>query len=631
MKLLTEWIKRIQGLKNNNFTISNDAVNGSANSNVSSWLNSNKTTQNVQMNNELQKTVAQNNNEAPILQSQGGMNIKASAGSPNAVQAQPDGVLPPPQKDPNTQPGGVQENAQSANTGTPQPEVAIAPKPEQQTTTPKVNNPSPSYDMSSFESWYKSAYGKDYESGGISKTENMSDKDYELGNNLFQSYLQQQNLDKQYNAANQALDASKAQQRQEASILRDKMAKYLSAQNKNAGMDNLGVAQSLNMQADAQYANNLGAIETSIGNQKQDLTNNYMNNSTNLKTTEAANNQAILNKYQEQARADEQTAYNRAQDEYNKQKYEYEQAYKRAQDEYEKQKYEEQTQYNREQDEYEKQKYQEQFEYQKQQDELNRQEAKEQREYERTKADLDNAAAIADANVQEALLEGDYDKAKQYLEANKEVLGDETYKAYEEQAKQTMLTETKQSQTEAVNKFLDTKFNSPTDSKVAFEKTLNDIEAKYKEGALSEKDYNELKSQMEACTSNTCYGGWFIQGLGSGRENDDIDITLGSTRRGGAGAREFDLLVGKAVDKPLEAELNKLATGDENSHPAANANGIFGAWLTGDPGDSNSRPGKLVVLRNQMFIYTPGGWRTVKGDHSAVEEAVKAWKELNQK
>lgn len=250
-----------------------------------------------------------------------------------------------------------------------------------------------------FLEWYKKQYGKNYTEGGLVKTDAISDKDYETGNALYQGYLQKQNLTNQYNSATKQLDENTSRQRQEASILRDKMAKYLNLQNKNNGLNNLGVSESVGLQADSQYANNIGTIEANANAEKTSLFNNYLTNKTNIDSAVATNEQNILNKYQQFAREDEQKAYDRQQDEYNKQKYEQEIQYQREQDAYNKQKAEEElayqkemdaynklkaeeeTAYQREQDAYERQKYEEELAYQKQQDEYNRTATKQQESF----------------------------------------------------------------------------------------------------------------------------------------------------------------------------------------------------------------------------------------------------------
>jgi len=216
------------------------------------------------------------------------------------------------------------------------PEQQVTEAPAADSSVPTQQNTSGSDDR--FLNWYKEQFGKDYTEGSFNKTEGMSDKDYETGNNLYQAYIQKQNLEKQHNSAMQSVDESTARQRQEASILRDKMSKYLNLQNKNNGLNNLGVSESVGLQADSQYMNNLGSIEANANTEKTNLLNNYFNNKTNIDSEAASNEQNILDKYQKYEREDEQKAYDRQQDEYNKKKYEEEQAYQREQDEYNKKK-----------------------------------------------------------------------------------------------------------------------------------------------------------------------------------------------------------------------------------------------------------------------------------------------------
>lgn len=176
-----------------------------------------------------------------------------------------------------------------------------------------------------FLDWYKNKTGGDF-NGTFNRTENMSDQDFESGNALYQKYLQKQNLENQFNSANESIDKATDKQRQESSILRDKMAKYINLQNKNTGLENMGVGESTKLQADTTYMNNLGKIESDAQAQKQGLLDSYMNNQTNIDIESAQEQQGIMDKYQQLAREDEQKEYDRQQDEYNKQKYEEEQA-----------------------------------------------------------------------------------------------------------------------------------------------------------------------------------------------------------------------------------------------------------------------------------------------------------------
>lgn len=132
-------------------------------------------------------------------------------------------------------------------------------------------------------------------------------------------------------------------------------------------------------------------------------------------------------------------------------------------------------------------------------------------------------------------------------------------------------------------------------------------------GKITQETYSSLIAKMESQNSNSCSGGWYVQGLGTGRENDDVDITIGSTKRKGNG-KEYDLLCGKAIgDEALIAELNRIATGDPNTSPSNSGEGaIFGNHDM----SSNDKPNKLIVAYGDMYLYTKKGWVPIKNDNN---------------
>lgn len=119
---------------------------------------------------------------------------------------------------------------------------------------------------------------------------------------------------------------------------------------------------------------------------------------------------------------------------------------------------------------------------------------------------------------------------------------------------------------------------------------------------LDEKERAEYEKLLYAGTE-TKYDNYYIQGLGSGRNNDDIDITIGAKSR--IKDAEYDLLVGDAVPEGSISLLNKFATGDANKTPDY---------------------GKLMVVKNKMYIYTKKGWKYVVDDNKEgrVNDAIRA-------
>ena len=118
-----------------------------------------------------------------------------------------------------------------------------------------------------------------------------------------------------------------------------------------------------------------------------------------------------------------------------------------------------------------------------------------------------------------------------------------------------------------------------------------------------ESNYNEFLAYNKNKSSNR--EDYYVQGLGSGRNNDDIDITIGETKRNTK--TEYDLLCGDQVTNKYAIQtLNKYSTGNSDVTPPK---------------------GRLIVVANKMYIYTPKGWRNVIADNDpeALNNAIKAF------
>lgn len=168
---------------------------------------------------------------------------------------------------------------------------------------------------SNFLEWYKENYGVDYDpSVGFSRREGMNDGVWNVGTNLYNYYLQgldderkkaedEANRNKyydeqletllgEYSASREALDKSKRQSQQNASITLDKLKKYLPTQIKSQGLGGLGVSESTMLQAYNNYNNDMGAIES-----------DYQANKTSLDTGETAAKNTLENYRQDALKA----------------------------------------------------------------------------------------------------------------------------------------------------------------------------------------------------------------------------------------------------------------------------------------------------------------------------------------
>ena len=453
-----------------------------------------------------------------------------------------------------------------------------------------------------FLEWYKKQYGKNYTEGGLVKTDAISDKDYETGNALYQGYLQKQNLTNQYNSATKQLDENTSRQRQEASILRDKMAKYLNLQNKNNGLNNLGVSESVGLQADSQYANNIGNIEANANAEKTSLFNNYLTNKTNIDSSVATNEQNILNKYQQFAREDEQKAYDRQQDEYNKQKYEQEMQYQREQDAYNKQKAEEElayqkemdaynklkaeeeTAYQREQDAYERQKYEEELAYQKQQDEYNKIATKQQETFNEFMA----AAESGTFNTASEL-ESFYGTVKDNLSAEQQAIAQQYINFYKNNPDQQEIDKEVNANKPEIKENADGSITTTTDNKdgTVTEKITD------KEGNVIEE---KTKLKIDTTSGHSRYTSTDGSTISSPNNNAKFKITSGSNNNDHA--NNFTISYN---DKTYKVEVGKEFAGTNDQLQE-----IY-SYMKQVNGRDTIEEGDYVLYNGELYIASTTG------------------------
>ena len=540
-----------------------------------------------------------------------------------------------------------------------------------------------------FLEWYKRNYGVDYDGvSPFSRKEGMSDVDWEIGSSLYDSYkqgLQRKSeydssvsdieraygnqvdiaktnrdysigeankraesslsqLEEFYKSTGEALDKSKRQSQQNASITLDKLKKYLPTQIKAQGLGGLGVSESTLLKAYNNYNSDMGAIESDYQQNKTALETNYQDNKRSVESERdsaisSANNafdntEASYGQSKAQALSDLERAYNsdnqrawetakgNATGIFDRYKQKYEEAQKEAyQDAYttigqsasdsesELLGYVEQfknkvsdndfttlTQYAKQiAQNNAKVKSDKEAEYQRQRDEISRENARQE---------IANAVEemyINTKNLKDdsTLTEEGYNRIRQYIENNKEALGDDYYKA--------ML-----GRLDSWNIYKTADRNYDLDTTISAMRNNNNYNAQLSQYAdalaslenmrptMSESDYQSYYNRL---TEGTCvdYKTYYVQGLGSGRKNDDIDITIGSKSRNKS--IEYDLLCGDEVTNAAAKELlNKLTTGVSSATP------------------SN---GTLCVVANKMYIYTDGnGWKNVISDHSDVSLAI---------
>lgn len=451
----------------------------------------------------------------------------------------------------------------------------------------------------------------------------------------------QAELLKNYQSSVSGLDKSKNQSLQSASITYDKLKKYLPTQIKAQGLGGLGVSESTMLQAHNNYATQTGSIKNNYNENKTALEEAYGSNKANLDTTHESNMSSLENQKLasdterkttlDQSLADLLTYYNSDMQGYKPNIGEITQRYKDI-DSTEKANnfshFDSLLEYHTGEDlnalvskimqldvsEDDRNKLltkaqtivdnnikvrtDKEAQEQAQRDEQSRIEAVQTIKYgiEQMLADPKN---FFDEST---LTEAGYNRIKNYLDNNKSSLGEADYNAmlgtlngYNMRSNQVRDTEF----TNTISGFMN---NSNHNSRLEqMSNALDSLEAS--KGQMSDEEYQSFISQIYQGT-RADFTTYYVQGLGTGRNNDDIDITIGSTSRNRK--TEFDLLCGDEVtNATAKGLLNKLTTGSADVTP------------------SN---GRLVVVANKMYIYTKKGWRIVKNDNSdIIGDAINAF------
>lgn len=330
---------------------------------------------------------------------------------------------------------------------TPTKEETTTPPPVERTDEGSYNG------TNSFLEWYKENYGVDYDpSVGFSRREGMNDGVWNVGTNLYNYYLQgldderkkaedEANRNKyydeqletllgEYSASREALDKSKRQSQQNASITLDKLKKYLPTQIKSQGLSGLGVSESTMLQAYNNYNNDMGAIES-----------DYQANKTSLDTGETAAKNTLEN-YRQDALKAIADKYNAAADarqaEAGQTSNGIFSAYETQVREQMRQAFEDAystISNNTSTSADEIMNYVQQFK-----GKISDSDYQTLTQYANTvaqnnleakqKADRENAYLVAQATVEELMGEGSFDEARKYLDSNKDILGESVHNSY---------------------------------------------------------------------------------------------------------------------------------------------------------------------------------------------------------
>lgn len=345
------------------------------------------------------------------------------------------------------------------------------------TDTAPSNRFSAKYQGTDFLEWYKANYGQDYDPSTIlSRRNGMSDVDWDIGNSLYDTYRKDQQRRIDYESRVSALDKSKMQSQQNASITLDKLKKYIPTQIKAQGLGGLGVSESSLLNAYNNYSSDMGAIENDYQDRKSSLEEAYAQDNLQSWQTSKDSVSGIFDGYKSAFENNQKQAYqdayntisqstetnesailkyieqfrNRLSDsdfltltqqakqvaQANKQAYDKEQvakteqsqnsAFENARTAIASATYYTQDDFDRFLEQYRGQVTESQFNSLKLQadgklrDNLTA----------KTESDRQNAFVVAQATVEDLIAGEDYEKAKAYLDSNKDILGEQVYNSY---------------------------------------------------------------------------------------------------------------------------------------------------------------------------------------------------------
>lgn len=343
-------------------------------------------------------------------------------------------------------------------------------------TTPS-NKFSAKYQGTDFLEWYRANYGQEYDPSTIlSRKSGMSDVDWDIGSSLYDTYLKDKQRKSDYESRVSALDKSKMQSQQNASITLDKLKKYLPTQIKAQGLGGLGVSESSLLNAYNSYSSDMGAIENDYQDRKSSLEEAYAQDNLQSWQTSKDSVSGIFDGYKTQFENNQKQAYqdayntvsqssekdesailkyieqfrNRLSDsdfitltqqakqvaQANKQAYDKEQvakteqsqnsAFENARTAIASATYYTQNDFDRFLEQYRGQVTESQFNALKLQAEGKLRDNLTAK----TESDRQNAFVVAQATVEDLIAGEDYEKAKAYLDSNKDILGEQVYNSY---------------------------------------------------------------------------------------------------------------------------------------------------------------------------------------------------------
>ena len=146
--------------------------------------------------------------------------------------------------------------------------------------------------------WNENAGVGDFDKDkGFYRTDAMDDTTYRVGQNMYDGYLQKQDLLTEYQTQQERLNREKYQQEANANYQKWLMQKYLpDMMNKNGYSGNLGLVRDANLGIDNDYSKSLSNINTNYNDTMNDLTSDYNSNLRTINENVSSKNDVLYDK-----------------------------------------------------------------------------------------------------------------------------------------------------------------------------------------------------------------------------------------------------------------------------------------------------------------------------------------------
>lgn len=161
--------------------------------------------------------------------------------------------------------------------------------------------------------WYLKNTGNEYQEGtAFSRIEGLTDKQNEIGNNLYNAYINESALNNQFDIAQKDIARQQSIGEQQAAITLERLKKYLPTALKQQGLSGLGVSQSAYIDAENAYQNEMSALRGETNAAQNELMANYFGNVQEISQSAQQGEQSIYDKYFPYEEANRTEAYETA-------------------------------------------------------------------------------------------------------------------------------------------------------------------------------------------------------------------------------------------------------------------------------------------------------------------------------